>query len=88
MKTTKTITTRCPSCYSKLDAATSMGDFKPNVGDCSVCIVCSELLRYREGLKLEKLTKQDWEEIGDDTITELRKAQNVVINIKKGNHGN
>ena len=48
---------KCPNCNYSLEAHTSIGDAaKPEHGDYSICINCTEYLKFDQDLHLVKAT--------------------------------
>jgi hypothetical protein len=53
-RTTRMPATFCPKCFQLLDATTCMtGDAKPEPDDCTICIGCSSVLRFKADMSLE-----------------------------------
>jgi hypothetical protein len=68
----------CPDCGHEMDRAMSTtNDGEPTVGDLSVCIGCGALLRFGEGLRLERL--DDFTGIDAETIDHALTARRLVL---------
>jgi len=60
MNTLRTTPQLCPTCGYTLDAHTNTtGRGGPGPGDFTICISCSGILRYNEGLKCEAITLEE-----------------------------
>jgi len=69
MKTTRTPSSQCLKCGSKLDAHANMGDASPQPGDISVCAYCFTISKFDSNLDLQPLTRNE--------LTELKKNEQV-----------
>ena len=53
----------CPSCSTKLDAATSVEGAVPKPGDLSVCVECGEVLQFTNDFSLERMPEEVWDQL-------------------------
>jgi len=52
--------TCCPSCFTILDAVTSLdGKNAPKTGDYTICIACANLMRFDENMQLVSASLMD-----------------------------
>lgn len=73
----------CPSCGKNLDIATSIdGDFKPRVGDLTVCIKCAAFLVFGEDFSLRLITPEEMGGLEDDTRITLLRTRKAIKTIK------
>ena len=51
--TTRIVETFCPSCFTRLDAATSMySPGAPSPGDFTICLECASVLTFNDNMQL------------------------------------
>ena len=74
----------CPTCKTKLDAATNITeDTAPAAGDITVCAYCTSLLEFKddgtlEAIQIETL-QPDMQEIINEVIDSLREIPKGTI---------
>jgi len=76
----------CPQCNYFMDASTSIdGDenVKPSPGDISLCIKCGAMLDFDDDMKLQFLRQEKFEELDDETRSQILSARAVIKRIKK-----
>ena len=77
MKTTRTPASRCSSCGTVNDAATSVeGDKTPDEGSITVCLWCGHIMAYDTDLKLRELTNEEAIAVaGDKRILAIQRGR-------------
>jgi len=69
----------CPECDELLDGAISLDDpVGPQPGDVSICAYCGELLMFVEGMQLERMPPEIFNELPLFTKTELIMVQTKI----------
>lgn len=71
------VPSKCLSCGSKNDAATSVdGDYSPEPDAITVCFHCGHIMSYDDELRLRELTREEQIEIaGDERILAIERAR-------------
>lgn len=65
---------KCLSCGIANDAATPVGgDYEPEPGSITVCLLCGHVMAYAEDLQLRELTREEQIEMaGDERILAIQ----------------
>lgn len=73
--------TTCPTCGSRLDAATGIGEEAeakgPRPGDFSVCMRCGTFLRFDDECEPQLALESDLAELDQATRATMERAQKV-----------
>lgn len=80
-RSTEVIKSKCPSCGHILDAATPIDNLgePPQPGDLSVCISCTNFLRYTLDMLLEILPEDDLLQLPTDVCLDLYDARRKLL---------
>ena len=83
MKTVQHAGLQCPRCEKKLDCSTNVtGEVGPSAGDFSVCIGCTQILRYTAAMTLEAVSVEDVPFPLRATIAKVRFAAALVKSVR------
>jgi hypothetical protein len=79
-KSHRTPKNNCPVCGASLDAAT---DFKPesqgpSIGDISICIHCTTILKFDENMHTKLVTQEEFEAFPDSVKDNLSKGVTII----------
>lgn len=61
----------CPGCAQEVDLKSRPFTGIPRPGDACFCLLCGMLLTYNRALKLQRLTRQEWETVDPKQRAEL-----------------
>ena len=76
--TTRTPTTACPTCRTKVSAATSPWGKVPKPGDMSVCAKCLTVNRFTNDLALTAMSDQEWLTLDSDIRAEVAEVRAML----------
>jgi len=74
---------QCPGCRTMLDGCTVINDPDeeklPKPGDLTVCMYCGSILRFTDGRMLAICTKEDLEDVEEETMDLLIEVQKKAL---------
>lgn len=74
----------CPACGKRLNRVAAVdGDRAPAEGDLSVCAHCGELLQFGAQMRMQRLTKEKFDELPRDCQEALKTAQRMAPDYKE-----
>jgi hypothetical protein len=77
--TTDLPTSQCPFCGYEMDRATHPEDnsIKPSPGDLSICLKCTSILRFDDGMRLAALEPEEFSRLPQEQQDYLHHMQRV-----------
>lgn len=76
---------QCPSCHTKLDAATNADGHNsfPEEGDLSICINCHHVLVFDKNLVLKPMTAEIFKTLHHEDVEALLRAGAVLHHLQQ-----
>lgn len=71
----------CPSCNNRLNAVEPNNDDSnrpPEKGDITLCVYCESVLQFGENLKLKALSREEFNNLDQDTQFEMMRAITMI----------